>query len=37
MESERTLICLLNGELFGVHRRGGPRKRWLEDVKDNLR
>jgi hypothetical protein len=27
----------LNGELFGVHRRGRPRKRWLQDVKDDLR
>jgi hypothetical protein len=37
MESERTLKCLLNGELFGVRRRGRPRKRWLQDVKDDLR
>jgi hypothetical protein len=36
MESERTLKCLLNGELFGVHRRGRPRKRWFQDVKDDL-
>jgi hypothetical protein len=26
MESERTPKCLLNGELFGVFRRGRPRK-----------
>jgi hypothetical protein len=37
MESERTPKCLLNGELFGVHRRGKPGKRWLQDVKDGLR
>jgi hypothetical protein len=37
MESERTPKCLLNGELFGVHRRGRPRKRRLQDVKDDLR
>jgi hypothetical protein len=36
IESERTPKCLLNGELFGVHRRGRPRKRWLQDVKDDL-
>jgi hypothetical protein len=27
MESERTPKCLLTGELFGVRRRGRPRKR----------
>jgi hypothetical protein len=27
MESERTPKCLFNGELFGVYRRGRPRKR----------
>jgi hypothetical protein len=37
LESERNPKCLLNGELFGVHRRGRPRKRWLQDVKDDLR
>jgi hypothetical protein len=37
MESERTPKCLLNGEFFGVHRRGSPRKRWFQDVKDDLR
>jgi hypothetical protein len=37
MDSERTPKCLLNGELFGVRRRGRPRKRWLQDVKDDLR
>jgi hypothetical protein len=37
MESERTPKCLLNGELFGVRGRGSPRKRWLQDVKDDLR
>jgi hypothetical protein len=37
MESERTPKCLLNGEHFGVRRRGRPRKRWLQDVKDDLR
>jgi hypothetical protein len=37
MESERTPKCLLNGELFGVRRRGRPRKRWPQDVKDDLR
>jgi hypothetical protein len=36
MESERTPKCLLNGELFGVRRRGRPRKRWFQEVKDNL-
>jgi hypothetical protein len=36
MESQRTPKCLLNGELFGVRRRGRPRKRWLQDVKDDL-
>jgi hypothetical protein len=29
--------CLSNGERFGVRRRGRPRKRWLQDVKDDLR
>jgi hypothetical protein len=37
MESERTPKCLLSSELFGVSRRGRPRKRWLQDVKDDLR
>jgi hypothetical protein len=37
MESERTPKCLLNGELFGVCRRGSPRKRLFQDVKDDLR
>jgi hypothetical protein len=37
MESERTPKYLLNGEHFGVCRRGKPRKRWLQDVKDDLR
>jgi hypothetical protein len=37
MESERTLKCLLNDELFGVYRRGRPRKTWFQDVEDNLR
>jgi hypothetical protein len=37
MESERTPKCLLNGELFEVRRRRRPRKRWLQDVKDDLR
>jgi hypothetical protein len=37
MENERTSKCLLNGELFGVRRRKIPRKRWLQDVKDDLR
>jgi hypothetical protein len=37
MESERTPKCLLSGEFFGDRRRGRPRKRWLQDVKDNLR
>jgi hypothetical protein len=36
MESERTPKCLLNGELFEVRRRGRPRKRWPQDVKDDL-
>jgi hypothetical protein len=36
MESERTLKCLLNSELFGVRRRGRPRKSWFQDVKDDL-
>jgi hypothetical protein len=36
MECERTSKCLLNGELFGVHRRGRPRKRWFQEVKDSL-
>jgi hypothetical protein len=27
----------LNSEFFGVRRRGRPRKRWLQDVKDVLR
>jgi hypothetical protein len=26
-----------NYELFGVSRRGRPRKRWLQNVKDDLR
>jgi hypothetical protein len=37
MGSERTPKCLSNGEFFGVRRRGRPRKRWLRDVKDDLR
>jgi hypothetical protein len=37
METERTPKYLLKSELFGVRRRGRPRKRWLQDVKDNLR
>jgi hypothetical protein len=37
MEGERTQKCLLNSEFFGVRRRGRPRKRWLQDVKDVLR
>jgi hypothetical protein len=37
MESERSPKCLLNSELFGVHRRGRTRKRWFQDVKDDLR
>jgi hypothetical protein len=37
IESERTPKYSLNGELFGVRRRGRPRKRWLQDVKDDLR
>jgi hypothetical protein len=28
---------LQNGELCGVRRRGGPRKRCFQDVKDDLR
>jgi hypothetical protein len=36
MVSERTPKCLLNGELFGVCRRGRPRKRCFQDVKDDL-
>jgi hypothetical protein len=35
MESERTAKCLLNGEFVGRRRR--PWKRWLQDVKDDLR
>jgi hypothetical protein len=35
--SERTPKCLLNSELFGVRRRGSPRKRWFQDVKYELR
>jgi hypothetical protein len=27
----------LNGELFGVLKRGRPRKRWHQDVKDELK
>jgi hypothetical protein len=34
---ERTSKYLLNGEPFGIRRRGRPRKRWLQDVKDELR
>jgi hypothetical protein len=34
MESEKTPKYLLNAELVGVLRRGRPRKRWLQDVKD---
>jgi hypothetical protein len=37
VESERSPKCLLNGELFRVCRRGRLRKRWLQDVKDDLR
>jgi hypothetical protein len=37
MESEGTPKYLLNGELFGIHRRGRPRKRWFQEMKDNLR
>jgi hypothetical protein len=37
MDSEKTPKCLLNSELSGVHRRGRPRKRWLQDVKDVIR
>jgi hypothetical protein len=37
MESERTIKYLLNGELFGVHRKGTPRARWFKDVKDDLK
>jgi hypothetical protein len=37
MESERTPKCLLNGELFRVCRKGRPRKRSFQDVKDDLR
>jgi hypothetical protein len=37
MESERTPKYLLNDELYGVRRRGRPKKRWLQDVKDDVR
>jgi hypothetical protein len=37
MESDRTLKCLLNGKFFGVSRRERPRKRWFQEVKDDLR
>jgi hypothetical protein len=37
MESDRTPKCLLNCELFEVCRRGRPRKRWFQVVKDDLR
>jgi hypothetical protein len=37
MESERTPKFLLKGELVGVRKRGRTRKRWLQDVKDDLR
>jgi hypothetical protein len=37
MENEGTPKYLLNGELFGTRRRGRPWKRWLQDVKDDLR
>jgi hypothetical protein len=37
MDSERTPKRLLNGELFGVLRRARPRKRWFQDVKDDIR
>jgi hypothetical protein len=34
MESERTPKCLLNGEILEVRRRGKPRKRWLQNIKE---
>jgi hypothetical protein len=38
MESERrTPKCLLNGELFGLWRGRIPGKRWLQNVKDDLK
>jgi hypothetical protein len=37
IESKRAPKCLLNDELFGVRKRGRPRKRWLQDVKDDRR
>jgi hypothetical protein len=37
MENKQTLKYLLNGELFGVCRRGRPRKRWFQNVKDAIR
>jgi hypothetical protein len=36
MESRTTPKCLFN-ELFGVRRRGRPRKKWFQDLKDDLK
>jgi hypothetical protein len=37
MKSERTPKFLLNGDIFGIRRRGRPRKWWFQDVKNDLR
>ena len=36
MENERSPKNVLNGEIIGVRRRGRPKKRWLQNVWDDI-
>jgi len=36
MENERSPKNILNGEIIGVRRRGRPKKRWLQNVWDDI-
>jgi hypothetical protein len=37
MDEERMSRKLLNGKMEGRRRRGRPRKRWLQDLEEDLR
>jgi hypothetical protein len=37
MDEERMLRKLLHGRMEGRRRRGRPRKRWLQDLEEDLR
>ena len=37
MEDDRTPKAILRGTIVGQKRKGRPRRRWLQDVEDDLR